>query len=224
MVSAEHLMMVLRGLEGLSNVVVITVKENEGMFGHAQDEALVALCDWKISYDAFPHFEFFRTHKTMISWKLDVRTLLKMIAGAEKNSCVEIYSADNPAFLGISYVEQSGAGGGRRSNEEFNAKLPLLKITEEDRAKVEMVPKEYYDNRVQINAKSLLFMVSALQTVAANVKLSVAVADLFFAQNSPIIVRYFLGESSKNGYLSFFTSPLLQNDGKRDEDVAPGYF
>lgn len=71
MVSAEHLMMVLRGLEGLSNVVVITVKENEGMFGHAQDEALVALCDWKISYDAFPHFEFFRTHKTMYFLELE---------------------------------------------------------------------------------------------------------------------------------------------------------
>ncbi|CAD7940389.1 unnamed protein product [Amoebophrya sp. A120] len=283
-IEAQHLAMVLKGLEGLSNTVVITVKEEEGMFGHAQDDALVALCDWKISFDGFSHFEFFRTAKTCISWKLDVRWLLKMIAGAEAGNHIEIYSNDNPTFLGLSYIETSA--GKRKTSEEFNAKLPLLKITEDDRMKVSNVPSEYYDNQVRMNSKTLLYMVNALQTQAANVRISVdpqifrcsiesretgvsthlsipqkndtmtnkehwvdlsgmrrsfeqrfplkflqtftscanqvGRVDLFFRQNHPIIVRYFLGESQKNGYLSFFTSPLLQNDGTRDEDVAPG--
>ncbi|CAD7976550.1 unnamed protein product [Amoebophrya sp. A25] len=281
-VQVEHMLMVLKGLEGLSNTVVITVKEDEGMYGHAQDDSLVALCNWKLQYDSFPLFEFFKTHKQMISWKLDVRNLQKMLAGAERTGVVEIFSNDNPTFLGITYVNSKVA-----RNEEFHAKLPLMKITDEDKSRIDCVPEEYYDNRATISSRTFCHIIQGMQGIGANIRFQLdaehfrctvenaetgfslatsvghrtdetniarnswvdlngvkksfdqrfplkflqiftncanqaVIAELYFAPNQPIIIRYLIGDSKKNGYVSFMTTPLLQADGQRDEDVAPG--
>ena len=75
------------------------------MSGVCQDDSLQMLCDWDISEKAFEMFNFFKTSKTSITFRVGVADLLTNLSGAMQDDTIEIFLNDSPTFVGLSYCD-----------------------------------------------------------------------------------------------------------------------